>query len=124
MKPERFNLNRKYKVDPQSLLVYTACHDLNSRGQRSEKCAETAALVAIDNVAAAQIVAQITEKPAETLFEGKGFCYIETGDRHAVRGDGSFFDLPNPIMKHAAPDMMQYDDKIRWVNDWMERNLG
>jgi sulfide:quinone oxidoreductase len=75
-------------------------------------------------VAAAQIAARINGKSSDSAFEGKGFCYIETGDRHAMRGDGTFYDLPNPVMKHAAPDMMQYEDKIKWVNDWLERNLG
>ncbi len=74
-------------------------------------------------VAAAHIAARINNRAPDSVFDGKGFCYIETGDRHAVRGEGSFFDMPAPTMRHAAPDMMQYEGKIRWIDEWMKRNL-
>ena len=75
-------------------------------------------------IAAAHIAARINNRAPDSAFDGNGFCFIETGDRHAVRGDGSFFSMPTPTMRLAAPDMMQYDDKTRWIDDWMRRNLG
>ena len=75
-------------------------------------------------VAAARIAGEINGRASEAEFDGRGFCYIETGDRHAVRGEGAFYNLPHPTMKHGAPDMMQHEDKTRWIDEWMARNLG
>ncbi|HWP30244.1 MAG TPA: FAD/NAD(P)-binding oxidoreductase [Fimbriimonadales bacterium] len=71
-------------------------------------------------VVATQIASEILGKePSE--FDGKGFCYVEMGDMHAFRGDGSFFDLPHPTMKPKVPDMTQYQEKIKWVEDWVKK---
>ncbi|HWP81039.1 MAG TPA: FAD/NAD(P)-binding oxidoreductase [Bacteroidota bacterium] len=70
-------------------------------------------------VVAHQIAALLDGKPAKT-FEGKGFCYIEVGSHVAVRGDGSFFSLPHPVMTKQYPDETQYNDKVKWIRDWME----
>ncbi len=74
--------------------------------------------------AAAQIASRVLGRESAEAFDGKGFCYIEMGDSHAVRGDGSFFDLPNPTMKKRVPDLMQMEEKRQWVDGWMKRNLG
>lgn len=66
-------------------------------------------------VAAHQIAAGILGRaPAET-FDGKGYCYLELGARRAVRADGSFFELPHPVMQKRVPDEAQYRDKFDWV---------
>jgi sulfide:quinone oxidoreductase len=57
-------------------------------------------------------------------FDGKGYCYIETGDMHAIKGEGSFFDLPNPSMRPLGPDMTQFEAKKTWVADTFRRLLG
>lgn len=74
-------------------------------------------------VVAAQIAAHIRGEAAVAAFEGKGFCYIEMGDRHAVRGDGEFFAMPHPAMQARTPDMMQYENKLAWVSQWLKTNL-
>jgi sulfide:quinone oxidoreductase len=73
---------------------------------------------------ASHIAAEVEKKGAGEPYAGKGFCYIEVGDRHAVRGDGSFFELPHPKMTHGVPDLMQYEQKRQWVDDMVKENLG
>jgi sulfide:quinone oxidoreductase len=52
--------------------------------------------------------------PSET-FDGKGYCYLEVGEGRAVRADGSFFELPHPLMQKRSPDEAQFRDKLEWV---------
>jgi sulfide:quinone oxidoreductase len=51
------------------------------------------------------------------VFAGAGFCFIETGDGEALRGDGEFFRTPSPVMRFAAPDAAQREQKLAWVRD-------
>jgi sulfide:quinone oxidoreductase len=74
-------------------------------------------------VVAEQIAGQILNRHTEAAFDGKGFCYIEIGGGKALRGDGSFFDLPNPTMNPREPDAVQLAEKKAWVENWMERYL-
>ena len=73
-------------------------------------------------VVAANISAKLAGRSASKSFEGKGFCYIEMGDMHAIRGDGNFFDMPNPTMGRKVPDMQQYQDKRRWISGWLKEH--
>ena len=70
-------------------------------------------------VAAYQIAARVLgHAPLET-FDGKGNCFLETGEGRAVRAEGSFFELPHPVMQKRDPDEAQFRDKL----DWVERLL-
>jgi len=64
----------------------------------------------------AQRIADLVEgrAPAAT-FDGKGFCYLETGGGNAVKGEGSFFALPHPVMTKQAPSSEQFAEKLVWV---------
>jgi len=70
-------------------------------------------------IAAHQIAARISGRPCGEAFDGKGYCYLETGAKRAVKADGSFFDLPHPVMQKRTPDEAQMRDKL----DWVERLL-
>lgn len=70
-------------------------------------------------VAAHQIAARILGGTPEETFDGKGYCYLETGAARAVKADGSFFELPHPVMQKRAPDEAQFREKL----DWVERLL-
>jgi sulfide:quinone oxidoreductase len=70
-------------------------------------------------IAAQQIAAAILGRAPEETFDGKGYCYLETGAQRAVKADGSFFDMPHPVMEKRAPDEAQFRDKL----DWVERLL-
>ena len=70
-------------------------------------------------IVAQQIAARVLgHTPVET-FDGKGYCFLETGEGRAVRAEGSFFELPHPIMQKRLPDEAQFRDKL----DWIERLL-
>jgi hypothetical protein len=32
-----------------------------------------------------------------------------------VKADGSFFELPHPVMQKRTPDEAQFRDKLEWV---------
>lgn len=75
-------------------------------------------------VVAAQIAARLRGEEPIAAYDGTGYCYIEMGDHHAVRGDGEFFALPHPQMSRRVPDLMQYEEKLAWARDWVKANLG
>jgi len=70
-------------------------------------------------IVAHQIAASVLGRTAVETFDGKGYCYLETGDQRAVKAEGSFFDLPHPVMQKRTPDEAQFRDKL----DWVERLL-
>ena len=66
-------------------------------------------------IVAHQIAARILGRPPTESFDGKGYCYLETGQGRAVKADGSFFELPHPVMQKRTPDEAQFRDKLNWV---------
>ncbi|HEY3215225.1 MAG TPA: FAD/NAD(P)-binding oxidoreductase [Candidatus Eisenbacteria bacterium] len=70
-------------------------------------------------VVAARLAAALRGEAAAATFDGRGFCYIEVGEKQAMRGDGSFFELPHPVMRAQLPDQAQYRDKVEWVTGWL-----
>jgi len=66
-------------------------------------------------VVAHQIAARILGRTPEEAFDGKGYCYLETGAARAVKAEGSFFELPHPVMQKRIPDEAQFRDKLNWV---------
>jgi sulfide:quinone oxidoreductase len=70
-------------------------------------------------IVAQQIAAKILGGTAAGAFDGKGYCYLETGAQRAVKAEGSFFELPHPVMQKETPDEAQFRDKL----DWVERLL-
>ena len=72
---------------------------------------------------ASQVAADVLGRSPET-FGGVGACYIETGDRHAIRGEGQFYALPHPVMSATPPDRAQYEGKLAWIRDWLRANLS
>ena len=66
-------------------------------------------------VVAHQIAAKILSRASSETFDGRGYCYMETGGERAFRGDGSFFELPHPVMETRPPDEAQFRDKLDWV---------
>ncbi len=65
--------------------------------------------------AAHQIAAQILGTTAKETFDGRGFCFLEVGGHRAVRAEGSFFEMPHPVMEKREPDEAQFQDKLNWV---------
>jgi sulfide:quinone oxidoreductase len=76
------------------------------------------------HVVAKNIAARESSAPETARFDGTAVCYLETGDMHAVKGEGSFFELPHPVMKSQQPDMVQYEAKKEWAREVARRLLG
>jgi sulfide:quinone oxidoreductase len=66
-------------------------------------------------VIAHQIAAKVAGTAPDATFGGVGYCYLETGGGRAIKADGSFFELPNPVMRSEPPDEAQFKDKLDWV---------
>ena len=66
-------------------------------------------------VVAHQIAAKVLDVAPSETFDGKGYCYLEVGEGRAVKADGSFFELPHPLMRKRSPDEAQLRDKLDWV---------
>ncbi len=66
-------------------------------------------------VVADQIAAKLLGAAPRETFDGVGYCYLETGGGRAVKADGSFFELPHPVMRKQLPDEAQFQDKLEWV---------
>lgn len=75
------------------------------------------------SVVASRIARDILDEENNAMFDGQGFCYIEMGDGLAMRGDGSFFDMPHPTMLPRIPDATQLAEKKAWVDSWMNNYL-
>jgi len=74
-------------------------------------------------VVASRIAAEIQGNGKGDSFDGKGFCYIEIGDEKALRGEGSFYEMPHPVMNPRTPDHIQFAEKKAWVESWMATYL-
>jgi sulfide:quinone oxidoreductase len=74
-------------------------------------------------VVAEAIASHTLGRESAGRFDGRGFCYIETGNNRALRGDGSFFELPHPVMTPREPDAAQCAAKKQWVTDWIATYL-
>ncbi len=72
-------------------------------------------------VVAGQIAASILGRAASQVFDGEGFCYLETGSGEAVKAEGSFFALPHPSMHTQRPDAAQLQDKLEWARSHLTR---
>ncbi len=75
-------------------------------------------------IVAHQVAARILSRASSETFDGKGYCYLETGGNRAVRGEGSFFELPHPEMQRRPPDEAQFRDKLDWVGRHLQPIKG
>lgn len=62
-------------------------------------------------------------QPSNTKFDGKGFCFMETGDNKAGYIDTDFYNEGGPITRLEAPSEASYQKKIDFeknrVNEWL-----
>ena len=69
--------------------------------------AETHGRAAVHRIAA-KFLGHVTDE----AFDGKGYCYLETGAGIAVKAEGSFFDPPHPVMNQQTGDERQMRDRL------------
>ncbi|MBI1756776.1 MAG: NAD(P)/FAD-dependent oxidoreductase [Fimbriimonas ginsengisoli] len=56
-------------------------------------------------------------------FDGRGSCYLETGGGRALRAEGSFYEMPAPVMRPGVASEAELADKRRWVHETFARLL-
>ncbi|HEV8337943.1 MAG TPA: FAD/NAD(P)-binding oxidoreductase [Candidatus Polarisedimenticolia bacterium] len=52
-------------------------------------------------------------------FDGKGYCFLETGGGEAMKVEGSFLDLPHPEGRLCEADAATHQLKRDWVDRWL-----
>jgi sulfide:quinone oxidoreductase len=73
------------------------------------------------DVVADNIVHEITGNGAARSFEGKGACFIETGDGRAGYGDGDFYAEPAPRVRLRQPSRALHLGKVLYEKYWLGR---
>lgn len=67
--------------------------------------------------AAAAIVADVTGSPPTAMFDGKGYCFVETGDGKATAIIGEFLASPAPKVDVLPPNEDNFQKKIAFERD-------
>lgn len=62
-------------------------------------------------VVAEDIAAEIAGRSAARRFNGRGFCYIETGNELAAYGEGNFYGMPSPTVTLEPPSTHFREEK-------------
>lgn len=62
--------------------------------------------------AAAAIISEITGRPAPASFDGRGYCFIETGGGQAATVRGDFLAAPAPQVELVPPSRSAYQEKL------------
>ncbi len=75
-------------------------------------------------VAAQHITAQIQGQPTTAKFDGRGVCYIETGDGNAIPGNGSFLAQPQPTFEFGPASPKGLQEKEKFEKDLLRRWFG
>jgi sulfide:quinone oxidoreductase len=74
-------------------------------------------------VVAQQIIDDITNKSNNTKFDGKGFCFMEIGNKKAGYIDGDFYNAAGPITKLEPPSEESYQKKWDFessrIKEWL-----
>lgn len=70
-----------------------------------------------------QIIADIKNQSSNTKFDGKGFCFMEVGDKKAGYINTDFYNSDGPITSLEPPSEDSYRKKIEFeknrLNDWL-----
>ena len=71
-------------------------------------------------VVARNIIRDVTGKEEAAAFDGRGECYVETGNGLAAYGEGKFYEDPAPEVILHLPAPKWHDAKVRYEKDWLE----
>jgi len=76
------------------------------------------------SVVAFNIASEILGKQETKSFEGRGYCFLETGNMESAKIEGSFFTEPEPriVIKNVSKE--NYYEKIKFEKDTIERFFG
>jgi sulfide:quinone oxidoreductase len=76
-----------------------------------------------DRVAAA-IAAEISGLSRPATFDGRGYCFVETGLREAALIDGDFYADPEPAITLREPSPAHHDAKVGFELEHLVRWFG
>ncbi|HYZ91585.1 MAG TPA: FAD-dependent oxidoreductase [Actinomycetota bacterium] len=77
------------------------------------------------SVVAKNIASEIRGDEPAARFDGRGYCWVETGGQKAMRAEGEFFGRPHPIGHFAvAPDEAGYRDKVAFEKERLAAWFG
>jgi sulfide:quinone oxidoreductase len=72
-------------------------------------------------VVAARIAADLTGRPTDAVFDGKGACFVELGDGAAAYATGDFFAEGGPRVRLRHPGRRWHLAKVAFEKYWMHR---
>ena len=76
-------------------------------------------------VVAANIVAGLRGDTPDARFDGRGYCFIETGGGRALRADGEFYAQPNPIAHFPeGPSEQGLEEKLAFEKERLDAWFG
>ncbi len=74
-------------------------------------------------VAARQIIDEISGRPAIATFAGKGYCFMDVGNRRAGYLEGDFFNPAGPSLRLEAPSEQNFQKKQDFertrIKEWL-----
>jgi sulfide:quinone oxidoreductase len=73
------------------------------------------------DVVADQIASEIRGSRSNASFDGKGFCWLETGDGRAGFASGRFYDEPEPQVTMYRPRRLWHWSKVAFEWWWLRR---
>jgi sulfide:quinone oxidoreductase len=65
-------------------------------------------------VAAGAIIAELTGRAPPAPFDGRGYCFVETGGEQAAMVQGEFLATPAPRVQIAPPSPSAYQQKLEF----------
>ena len=74
-------------------------------------------------VVALNVIRDITGKGQAAIFDGRGECFVETGDGLAAYGEGKFYEDPVPEVNLHPPAPEWHDAKLRYEKEWLEAGV-
>ena len=75
------------------------------------------------HVVARNVIRDITGKGEAAAYDGRGECYVETGDGLTAYGEGKFYEDPVPNVVLHPPAPKWHDSKIRYEKEWLEGGI-
>ena len=73
---------------------------------------------------AAEIAADILGEPAPEPFDGRGYCFLETGLRESALIEGDFYTEPEPSVRVGDVSAAHHDEKVAFEREHLARWFG
>ena len=74
-------------------------------------------------VAARRLAAGLGRSPSDEVFDGQGYCWLETGGGKAGFAAGDFFAEPDPLVALRGPSRVWHAGKALFERYWLSRGL-